>query len=1724
MPAKKARAAAATSSNSGPTAPVRLRKRSSLNGTANGSEATPTPSNATATAASTVTAASAPVKKTTAKTRISVTSTSIVAQQAALATATAVPGSSAGTAAANALRARASASGHPDLRAPARSITETSTRAVVNGTSDIHSSGGGVAHHTVGATAGPSPNHKAVSTTPRSAVSAASKTRNHPVAATQTTAAASSDPPVAATSPTPRSGTSHVAAGVGGISDSGSAPFSAAPVARRQRGSIGAAAAAPGSSGAPTTAAASSFSNASPAPLIRTTKASASATSTLPHVSQRPDSAARPGPPTPRPPDPAAPSTGTAQPSHSGEAGSGGSTTAAVGARPRRTSATSDSGSATHTVNTAPVPASVSAAVSEAPFAPPVSSLTAADTRAAAAAAAVAEPKREEQHDHSSGAAPRMARKRTSAGTALNAKPKTPSATHFTATTGSVTSGTQAAATAAAAHSSVEEAAKENVTHRSSEAETAAPSARPSGTLPSHRSSGRVSVSIPTTAANTAPPTRDPSVAQPQHGSTTAATAATAPSNALESESPTFPALSIAKGSGSELERSTLGIAATTRHNAVAPLSNLPRHSHGPVVSEAWTRSIIKPGDEQLLYAPANAAFARTSSGMTKSWPRGAASVVRNDSKDRSSLQDPQLRRAQLTVLQQRHIATPSPDRRSTRGSATDRGSSSQFGSTVKRSGTRLQQLRHEAEERRRSLNATLSTPSNVDGSAVRAHGPMVNVGAGGGPNSASPTPSRMSDASVNTGIGGGGGGSRLSAGTPMSRRSTGSNEIPMERIPGAASVVGGPFRQTPPGVSGPHVQQQQQQQQLQQRNSPALSLFARPSPRVFATPSPRGSTNASGVPGMMVTFGVSNAPYYTGNEELTKLTRVREDMLRALLLSTTTSGAPAAAKIKDEGSTTTSLSNSGSSLPTLHADPRVGEAIRTGGGSPSAAKRPRQRIYGVGIRSDANGEAMVSPQKGPVADVPKPRGRMSSSSAEAILVSSMRQKPSAAQAAAAAGAGGPQLSPSRSPAAGGEGSGSGTTGSVARPKLSATALGATDSSFSTTKSATRLPRRSAVMVALASLQPANTLGERTRTELVQQAEESHKTMATHPGSGTETTAAAAVVSGPLKSAPISFEEATRRLLIDPFFPLVSEENYQRLVLQNDEYNERKALIMRICAVSPPKSSPLPPVGGEEEGGQPRHSATVGPKAARALEMDLAEADEAMIALSAVPADATAAAATVSAMPASLSLSTTSPGGNTNHSNAVGAAPRRPSVQYGGPTAHPSPSQTRTRSPSPGVPPTSPPLAASLNSPSSAPAPARESKLLVNAVMPSEKTGPIKPLALNTAWYTPSVAPADAAQSGAVQALLSPTILSNGPGSPASNSPRRAFSRSPSASRSSSHHATRRGSLFHGAQQSTSAAAVPASESVSSDSESTASDEVVDAAETVLRRMLPRWGPFQTPAATPPPPPAAPANATPSSTRQRRNSSSTTSTSASSVHSTGRKGKKTGESKGGAATAKESVAPTTTTMTTSVLPPAVLKELEAYVHFFLKRFRNADAATMEELGDAPETPLALQRAIRQSLRLSCGSAADDGAAEDVEGLATELQDPLDDGSFHRQNVQYVLDLLGSLLQMQDSFCEDVSSGGRATARGTQDTKQRKAKLTETDFLAKVMSHPALDRSGQDDDADNAQKSGMGNNVTRSERKPRVRPVLKLHYPELHAVELMFANLADDAATTAEGKN
>ncbi|TPP46470.1 hypothetical protein CGC20_0640 [Leishmania donovani] len=954
---------------------------------------------------------------------------------------------------------------------------------------------------------------------------------------------------------------------------------------------------------------------------------------------------------------------------------------------------------------------------------------------------------------------------------------------------------------------------------------------------------------------------RPPSTATSRRPSVSCSAAPT-----LDAESAPSTALNTARTAGPAAVKTPTNAGSAVSAGTATPL---PR---GPVVSEEWARSIIKPGDENLLYRATAAAttysgFACTPSGISISG--GAASAAWQASAARSSINDTQLRRAQETVLRLRNAETPTPRWRSTKAasvgagsavSVASGGSGSRFGST-------------EDEDRQRSLMETMAMPAGENGGSVSG-GRASNPGTAAG--SASPTPSRISEASTNTMMRGGG------------RLSGGSARPLLEQLPGGASV--------PVDIMG-------------QRRSPSLKLFAKPSPRTFSTPSPRGST---GAPGLKTTFGVSNGPYYAGNEELTRLTWVREEMLRALMQSaappasavtrenSAAAAAPSMPSPKD-GSDANALEGSASSVLTMHFDPQVGETAPVSPAFSSAGKRPRQRVYSVDLRGATGSDESAPPKQSPAADVTQP--------------------PAAA----------------------------------------------------------RQQRRTAVTVAMCSLQSPNTLAERVRLELVRQEQQQPAAVRT----GQMQAAAPSAPAANQRPTATPIDAATRLLLLDPLFPLISEENYQRLVLQNDEYTTRKALLAHIGATPPPPSSasllyespsPVPPLDVDKK---PRRSGAEVPPAARALEMDLAEADEA-----APSRSLTAAALTYT--PAAAAAAPPSPSASPPNAATIGSTPRRrPSVQYGGLTSP-------TAGPAVGL--------------GGATSSARDGKLLVNAI-----TG----------------------QSTAQLSLNASLLVSVG-GSGAlggtGNSPIRMRSTSPTASCSSSRNATRRGS--------------------------TASDEAVDVAEVELCKALPRWGPFRTP------------HAAASSDSDVVEQECAT-----------KPGTIAGDTTTGAAMA---TAPRKTRRSTpsplSMAPAlslAMAEELQAYVHVFLKRYRNVDAVTAKEMGPVPETPLALQRAIRRSLRLSAGDRAN--AADDKD--AVELEDSLDDGSYHSQNVQYVLDLLGSLLQSETSF-----------------------------LIAAVMGRPASS-SGE------VTAGGAVPKHTRSvaARSAAVRPALKLRDPELRAVELMFVN-------------
>ncbi|CAJ1011990.1 hypothetical protein Q4I28_007303 [Leishmania naiffi] len=1054
------------------------------------------------------------------------------------------------------------------------------------------------------------------------------------------------------------------------------------------------------------------------------------------------------------------------------------------------------------------------------------------------------------------------------------------------------------------------------------------------------------------------------------------------------------------------------------------------------------------------------------------------ASAARQASTLRSLTNDTQLRRAQKTVLRQRHTETSTPSWRSTKAasvgagsvaSVASGGSDSRFGSTVKRSGVSLLRRQQEGKGRQRSLTATMATPTGANRGSV-GDGRVSNTSAAVG--SASPTPSRFSEASTNTTMRGNG-------------RLSGSGARPLlEQLPGGAVV---------------------QAEVIGQRRSPSLKLFAKPSPRIISAPNPRGNT---GAPGLKTTFGVNDGPYYVGNEELTKLTWVREEMLRALMQSAAPLAMSAATKensaavavptmpnLKDGGNANM-LESSSSSLLTMHFDPVVSGAALASPTSLSVGKRPRQRVYSVDLRGGAGNDDPAPSMQPPAAGVAQPRGGLVSSGTTPILASSIRQKPGNSVSLACP-------APTSTP------TGVGTTPvpTSARPTLDSSAIVAGEPP-PVRQRGERQPRRPAVLVALSSLQSPGTVAERVRLEFVRQ----EQTQSAAVPTGKKRAAVpSSVVTAVQRPTAISINAATRLLLLDPLFPLISEENYQRLVLQNDEYTARKALLAHIAAtpaaataISHPYGSPSP-VPPLDVGKKPRKSEAEAPRAARALEMDLAEADEpapvlpltvAVLAPTQVVAIETGAAAAAAPLSPSVSPPNAAIIGST--------PPRRPSLQHGGPALYATFSPPRV---------SSPPNASNLTSPITGSAvgfggttsPAHDSRLLVNAVMPTEKSGSIKLLGAGSAWYAvtrvPESTPSSTIQSSPHAGLLA-AACGGGAARGTGNSPTRPRSTSPMPSCSSLRSVTRRGSLLQGLQQhlphqATRTVASNHSDSIS-DEDSTASDEAVDLAEAELHKTLPHWGPFRTSH-------AAASSASDILCQKRATNPGTSPGSTTASTTTPTAARKTKSAHGETVPVASLTDSTQSLLSMAlVLSPAMAKELQAYVHEFLKRYRGADSVTAEEMGPIPKTPLALQRAIRHSLRLSTDSSANEVGDEE----AVELEDALDDGSYHSQNVQYVLDLMGSLLQGETSFCEDddARTASGVHLRTAAAERHRKEQVTSAELIAAVMGRPLS--SAVEDTAEGAASNYTRNDTSRS---AAARPLLKLHDPELRAVELLFVN-------------
>ncbi|KAG5492487.1 hypothetical protein JKF63_01065 [Porcisia hertigi] len=1051
--------------------------------------------------------------------------------------------------------------------------------------------------------------------------------------------------------------------------------------------------------------------------------------------------------------------------------------------------------------------------------------------------------------------------------------------------------------------------------------------------------------------------------------------------------------------------------------SSTVPDSSETHRLHGPVISEEWARSIIKPGDEHLLYLPAaamaaNAGFTRTQSGIGMSgatpnapWPA---------SKDGSSRNDTQLHRAQQMILMRRHAETPTPGRRGTKAaspaassvvSSACGGPDSRFGSTAKRSSAHLLYHPQEGGDHQGWLKGAMATPRDQDRVSVKgecASMPRTTFG------SSSPSLSRMSEGSTNTMIG-----SRC-------RLSGGGVRPPLEQLTGSASISMGI---------------------LSQRRSPSLPLFAKPSPRTFSTPSPCGST---GVSALKTNLNLNNGPYCAANEELTRLTRVQEEVLRALLQS---AASPAAAAPTDASSAAAVVSPTPNSpgeetanaqgdiapaLPTMHLDSQAHEAPMVSPTPSSAGKPSRERVCGVNLWGDPSSDERPPSKPLHSGDPASLRGR-SMGSNSASFAFSIRQTP-----------GNSVFRSARAPPNAATETDAIPNSTACRPTLTSTAFAAEAAA------AARQQRRPGVVVTLSSLRSTRTIAERMRLELVRREQQQLGV------SRAEQKREAAISSTtPASHCPnaTSIDAAMRRLLLDPFFPLFSEENYQRLVLLNNEYTARTELMAHIKSLPTTTTAAavslcdklLSPLSLPNAGEIPRYSGTAPLRAARALDVDLAEADE---------PDSTAAPAAAAAPrhPSSSPL---------NSANNGSTPARRPSVQYGEPTIHATGSPAHAPSPSLTV--LSPKsliagLAIGPGGPTSA---GRRCEMLVNTTLPAEKPESNKHRSPGGVQYaaTPAL---ESIGVGADQPYLNACLLASsrsGGGGSIGNSPMRTHSASPTANCSSLRNATRRDSLLQKAKhspqhQAASTTTSSHSESTDDDNSSTASDEVVDQAEDKLRSTLQRWGPFRT----------SPVKAPSCSdvVRQKRTTKPRIGARdrITSTHSetTTRKAKKPLYREATLRISSTEPTPTLPVMA-STLSSTMAEELQAYVHIFLKRYRGADAVTAKEMGPVPETPLALQRAIRQSLRLPTGhnkSATDD---ED----AMVLRYPLDDSGHHMENVQYILDLVGSWLQTGTSLCEDdaAETVGDAHLSVNAAGRHKKKRVTGHECVAAVMGRSAL---------------------------------------------------------------
>lgn len=997
---------------------------------------------------------------------------------------------------------------------------------------------------------------------------------------------------------------------------------------------------------------------------------------------------------------------------------------------------------------------------------------------------------------------------------------------------------------------------------------------------------------------------------------------------------------------------------------AVAPTSDAPHRSTGPVVSEEWARSIIKPGDEKLLYH-GTAGIPSPYAGMSPSGNRGAMGSLVNrrssvaSSGNRTSPYDPQLRRAQREIQMRRQNEERTPGGHST--------ATSRHGSTKKRSESRRKDF-FAPSTTRESATSSFTFPQSAHGHYNGSPESAPHLDVFGGTNvtaasslhggsaergSVSPTPTRLSGGSFTPLPS-----SRMSAegifsGMLKSSAPVGPSNLAYSResCSGAfASSIGMTtprnFAATPPP-------------------SPSMSIFARPVQRPLFRRSPREPStpwsfgNYTGMSSMMSS---GSSRFLTGaSDELLKLTKVREELLHRLWRpgavqtdSTTAdndkSGPPIAEDTND-----VSLP----SLLTMRSAPDVSQVAELSSPTRAAAKRRRERVFGVELQPrHVNNVPDVEPSNGEE-HVPHPLPSPSSLSSTSTTG---LQRHSAA---------GGNEAPNRTVA---------PTSSGRRPLLSVTS-----------PSPAHRPHGSEVSTALNDLTSAVAVAERAQRAFLRALPS-----VSSAAPSTQTLARSlrpSALAAASKTAS-AVEEATRRLLLDPMYPLITDENYHRLVLKDEEVDDRKLL---VAAFQDPASYqylfPASAIGIS-----PRPSSGPGP--ARALHydmMDLVSNRSSDDASTPLPSTATTAVATVEAEQVRHSHAATTAGSMPSMTSPTEL--RCPALRYG----H---SNTGTLSPTHPSRSRSPPSP----SPTHSLPPTRDTKLLVNAVMPSDKTGPIKPFAAGSVWYS-ATAPLTAK---AVEGSAGPA-----PNQATSLTRHSSFSRSTNASQQGS--PRRLVSPRPPASLNFDRGSTGDRDDNESDSASTVADDAVQEAEEAVQAALRNWGPCKTDAAS------VSSTISPTSSAQHQS------------HGVDRgRGRCRSVSKHSSKSTSSRREWGTTAKNTGALDNDVERELVDFVHYYMKRYRGGPPEQ-----SLPHTPAELQQCIRSSLQLS----PERSAASRTEGMAQELPDPAEDGSYHTQNVQYILDLFGAALQKEGSFTEAVVAPTRGSAAPRKPDSQGALKTT-----------------------------------------------------------------------------